>query len=250
MGGCYSKTPEQNDTYDMDMDSCEDSGWSEQEKSNLAHLVDEYMQQNSLHYDNTRLAMKRETWHDITEQLSVVCDTRRKPSYDAQKVWLAVAVNRADRLTSLTQEDLLTLKLRKEPQVLEALCRRVLKKGLAEIDIDDFPDLEPHTDFRAQSFYLGQDRRFDTRYGLDQETYEGLEDSVREELNEIRDLIWQLSRAMMRKYPMRSVIRGFWSSPGVRKLVMKRLAFQWYEKRLGKTLSEECKLVLDKMRSY
>jgi len=248
--GCYSKVP-RHPHYDSDMDSCEESDWSEEEKKNLADLVGEYMEENSLHFDNAPAAMKRETWHDITQQLAVVCETRRKPSSDAPRVWQDVAVTRADRLTSLTQKDLLTLKKRKtDPEVLEALCRRVLKKSLAEIDIDDFPDLKPQEGFKAQSFYLGPERSFDKRYGLDQEIYEGLEESVREELNEIRDLIWQLSRGMMRRYPSRSVIRGFWSSTGVRRLVMKRLAIQWYERRLGKTLSEECELVLEGMRSY
>lgn len=233
-----------------DMDSCEDSGWSEEEKNNLAELVDAYMQENSLHFDNSRVEMKRETWHDITEQLSVVTDAPRKQSTDAENVWLDLCINRADRLTSLTQDDLLTLKLDKSPEVLETLCHRVLKKNIAEVTLEDFPGLEPELDYVAQSFYLGKNKRFDTRYGLDQETYEGLEESVREELNEIRNLIWQLSRAMMRKYPIRSVIRGFWSSPGVRKSVMKQLAFEWYNKRQGKTLSEESKLILESMRSY
>lgn len=204
-----------------------------------------------MHFDNiSRLAITRKTWHRFTEQVSIACDTPRKPSTDAEKVWSDMVVRRANQLTSLTYEDLITLKRASDPETVEGLCQRVLKKGLSDVTLDDFPDLKPDTDFAAQSFYLGKGRKFDTRYGLSQETYEGLEDSVREELDEIRDLIWQLSRGMMSKYPMRSVIRSFWSSPGTRKTVMKRLAYQWHELRLGKTLSEEARTVLEGMRAY
>jgi len=230
----------------------------------IKKMIDE---SGDLNYDVVA-GWRREQWQEICDEVNRQCDNDSQhlddwrearsrfmresaENHDAcvhQTFATADPENDDDGLSppALTQNDVMKLRLRTNS------VGRVIQQHLGiEPSQLTLADLEkvgvvPDTTKSAQNFYISTG--FDTRYGVKESEYTALSPEAREQVNQLRNLVWQFAHAFKCRGPPGSVERTFWTQGVVRKIVLLHIAKLWYEKD-GETLLPEANDFLEKMTS-
>merc|ERR1719361_2376492 len=80
---------------------------------------------------------------------------------------------------------------------------------------------------KARSLYIATG--WDQRYKVSEEEWKSLPKQVQQEVNDLRDLVWQFSHAFKNSAPPGALERSFWTQGVVRKTVLLHISTLYYE---------------------
>merc|ERR550534_3539840 len=227
----------------------------------IKKMIDE---SGDLNYDVVA-GWRKEQWQEICNEVNLMCDNEEQHLEDwraARSKFLRESAENHDACVhqtfgtadpanddeepALTQTDVMKLRLRTDS--VGRVIEQHLGKEPSQLTLEDLSKVgvTPDTTKSAQRFYISTG--FDIRYGVTEEEYTSLSDEAKEQVNELRNLVWQFAHAFKCRGPPGSVERTFWTQGVVRKIVLLHISKLWYENE-GKEILEEAEEFLEKMTS-